>query len=435
MSTSLAKQHFGWYMYDWANSAFSATVVTVFLGPYLTAVAKSAAGSDGLLHVLGMSLEPGSWFAYTVSLSVIVQVLVLPLVGSLTDASSRKKTLLGSFAILGALCTTLLFFLQTDQGNYVYGSMLFIIANAFFGASIVVYNAFIPIVQPDTSLRDKLSSRGWALGYLGGGLLLLANLLYYKEASSTQGSLAVRICLASAGIWWALFTLVPLALLPRGKRVLSARADTDPSEPRLSFLATITHLTRYPQTMLFLGAYLLYNDAVQTVIAMASQFGSEELHLGLDTLTQAILIVQFVAIGGSLLFERIATWLGTKQAIVVSLLGWVGVLIAAYAFVATELHFYILAAVIALVMGGTQALSRSYYSTMIPAGYEASYFSLYELSDKGTSWIGPLVFGLALNITHSYRAAVLSLVVFFIAGIVMLMFVKGKNGGEKAVAN
>ena len=415
---------FGWYVYDWANSAFSTTVVTVFLGPYLASVAKAAAGPDGSITPFGVSMHPGAWFSFCVSLSVALQVLVLPVIGAVTDASHQKKRMLALTAFTGAIATTGLFFVSAEAGTYILGGLLFIIANLAFGASMVVANAFLPdLAAPEE--RDAVSSRGWALGYLGGGLLLLAHLLYYeaiKDAGGPEG-LAVRIILSSAGVWWALFTLVPLKLLPPDARS-QARTKPEPLAIGAAFRqlwTTLRGLKAYPMTLLFFVAYLLYNDTIQTVIAMASVYGSEELGLGLDTLTKAILIVQFVAVGGSLLFERLAGLIGTKPAITLGLLGWAGVLVAAYIAVTTETHFYVLAVVIALVMGGTQALSRSLFSVMIPPGREAEYFSLYEISDKGTSWLGPMLFGVALTMTNSYRLALLSLIVFLLAGLVLLL--------------
>ena len=420
---NLKKQRFGWYVYDWANSAFSASVVTVFLGPYLTSVAKAAVGPDGNVSVGPLSIHPGAVFSYAVSISVFLQVFLLPMIGAVTDRMSDKRVMLGATAFIGAIATSALFFLSVDSGNFLYGALCFIVANLSFGASIVVANAFLPFLA-NAEEADKVSSRGWALGYLGGGLLLLAHLLYFNSVDSSGGStsMAVRVILTSVGIWWAAFTLIPLKLLPKGVRP-DQEASSTPSIKR-SFLQlwhTLKGLGAAPMTLTFFVAYLLYNDAVQTVIAMASVYGQEELGLGLDVLTTAILIVQFVAMGGALFFERIASLIGTKRAIILSLFGWSGVLIAAYTVVSTEFHFYVLAGVIALVMGGTQALSRSQFSVMIPKSKEAEYFSLYEISDKGTSWLGPLVFGLALQMTNSYRAAVLSLIIFLVAGLLLLM--------------
>ena len=426
-------QRIGWYFYDWANSAYSTTVVTAFLGPYLTAVARVAAGPDGYVHPFGVAIHPGSVFPFATSLAVALQVFILPIVGALADRSHRKRFLLGLTAGGGALATTLLFFLTTEAGNYLYGSLLFIAANLFFGSSIVIYNSFLPDLAA-VHERDKVSSRGWALGYLGGGLLLLINMLMYSTATKAGDDvgITIRTILASAGIWWALFTLIPLRLLPT-----SPPRTVQPLRIGAAFLQlwdTLRHARTYPQTFLFLMAYLTYNDAVQTVITMASQFGKEELGLGMDVLMQAILLVQFVAIGGALLFERVAAWTSTKRAIQISILGWIAVLIAAYAAVKGSTDFYLMAAAIAIVLGGIQALSRSLFSQIIPAGREAEYFSLYEISDKGTSWIGPLVFGWTLTLTGSYRLAVLSLIIFLVIGLILLTRVNVERARREAGA-
>ncbi|MCX6140517.1 MAG: MFS transporter [Candidatus Kapabacteria bacterium] len=428
---TLRKQRFGWYVYDWANSAFSTTVVTVFLGPYLTSVAESAMDPSGHISPFGITMHPGSWFSYCVALSVVLQVFVLPAVGAIVDRSHRKRLMLGVFALLGAIATMCLYVLSPTAHNYILGGGLFILANLAFGASVVVSNSFLTdLATPEE--RDAVSSRGWALGYLGGGLLLLVHLLWYSAAKDTGSNveLAIRGIIASAGLWWALFTIVPLLTLKD-----SARKEREPIRLRASFTQlwnTLKHLRNYPQTLLFFLAYLLYNDAVQTVLTMASVYGNKELGLGLDVLTQAILLVQFVAIAGSLMFERVAAWTSTKRAIIIALVGWCGVLLSAFFFVKTALDFTILAAIIAIVMGGTQALSRSLFSQMIPRGKEAEYFSLYEISDKGTSWIGPLAFGIALSLTNSYRWAVLSLIIFLFAGLVVLIRVNVQQAIREA---
>ncbi|NQW30725.1 MAG: MFS transporter [Ignavibacteria bacterium] len=429
--SNLRKQRFGWYVYDWANSAFSTSVITVFLGPYLTSVAKTAADASGMIHPFGLTIHPGSWFSFVVSASVIMQVFILPMIGAITDSWSNKKALISATAFTGAIATTFMYMISVSAGNYMLGGLLFVIANLAFGASIVVFNSFLPMLA-NAADRDKVSSRGWALGYLGGGLLLAVHLMYFSSVESEGGSveLAIRTILASVGIWWGLFTLVPLLLMkfPRAK-------NSEPPALKQSFgqlYHTFKTLRYYPQTLLFFVAYLMYNETVQTVITMSAQFGQEEIGLGMDVLMQAILIVQFVGIIGSLMFERIASLVGTKQAIIIALFGWVGVLVAGYALVTTATHFYILASVIAIVLGGTQALSRSLFSTMIPVGKEAEYFSLYEISDKGTSWLGPLFFGLALTLTGSYRIAVFSLIIFLLVGMVLLMRVNVKKAVMEA---
>ena len=355
-----------------------------------------------------------------VSLSVLLQVIFLPILGAIADYSHRKKQMLALFAYIGALAAMGMYFLQGT--NYLLGGLLFLIANLSFGASIVFYNAFLPdIASPDQ--RDHVSSMGWALGYLGGGLLLAMNLVLFSQSSSfglSQGD-AVRISLASAGLWWAIFTLIPIATLrnrqpvkrlPPGERYVTVGFR--------QLRQTFSKISSYPQTVLFLIAYLLYNDGIQTVIALSSQFGQEELGLSISTLTTVILMVQFVAFFGAILFGYFAKAVGGKRAILVSLVIWCGTVIYAYGFLRTTAQFFILGAVIALVLGGSQALSRSVFSLMIPKGQEAEYFSLYEVSERGTSWLGPLLFGLALQFTGSYRVAILSLVIFFVLGLLLL---------------
>ncbi|HSQ19534.1 MAG TPA: MFS transporter, partial [Blastocatellia bacterium] len=266
-------------------------------------------------------------------------------------------------------------------------------------------------------------------------LLLALNLYLFSNAESyglTAGQ-AVRISLGSSGAWWAVFTLAPLLTLKNRLSVKAPPAGQHYVVTGFKQLRhTISSARHYPQTLLFLVAYLLYNDGIQAVIALASVFGSEELKLEQSTLVQVILMVQFAAFFGALLFNWLAKATGSKRAIMASLVIWTGVLVYAYGLLQTKLQFFILGAAIAIVLGGSQALSRSVYSLMIPKGQEAEYFSLYEVSDKGTSWLAPLMFGLALQFTGSYRAAILSLVVFFILGLALLAKVNVREAAIEA---
>ncbi len=414
------REQLGWYFYDWANSAFSTTVVTVFLGPYLTNIAQSAADAEGFIYPLGIRVLADAYFPYMVSLSVLLQVLFLPILGAIADYSHLKKQMLALFAYIGAFATMGMYFLEGNR--YLLGGGLFLVANLAFGAAIVSYNAFLPeIASPER--RDTVSSRGWAMGYLGGGILLALNLALFTQAESfglTTGQ-AVRISLLSAGFWWALFTLIPLRAL-RSRRPVR---ELPPGERLLTvgfkqLRHTFSQLPNYPQTLLFLVAYLIYNDGIQTIIALSTQFGQEELGMEVSSLTTLVLMVQFVAFGGALLFGYLARRIGAKRSIIGGLIVWTGVVIYAYAALRTEPQFFVMGAVIAVVLGGTQALSRSLFSQMIPAGQEAEYFSLYEVSERGTSWIGPLIFGIALETTGSYRVAILSLIIFFVLGLALL---------------
>lgn len=426
------REQIAWYFYDLANSAFSTTVVTVFLGPYLTTVTQAAADAENFVHPLGIRIYADSFFPYLVSLSVLLQVFFLPLLGAIADYTNLKRQLLGVFAYIGAFATMGLYFVT--GANYVLGGLLFLIANLSFGASIVFYNSFLPDIAGPNE-RDTVSSQGWALGYLGGGLLLAANLVLFLRAESLgiSSGHAVRISLLSAGMWWAIFTIIPLRglrrrraarTLPEGERYLSVGFK--------QLGHTLRRLPSYPQTLLFLVAYLLYNDGIQTIIALSAQFGQQELGLPETSLVQLILLIQFMAFLGALGFNYVAKAVGAKRAIATSLVVWTGVVIYAYALLRTEFQFFVMGAVVALVLGGSQALSRSLFSQMIPSGQEAEYFSLYEVSERGTSWLGPLFFGLALQFTGSYRLGILSIIVFFVSGLLLLLRVDVRRAIREA---
>lgn len=409
----------GWYFYDWACSVYSTSVLTVFLGPYLTAVAKSAADADGFVHPLGIPVRAGAFFAYTVSASVIISILVMPLAGAAADRTGRKKPLLAISAYLGAAATAGMFFLDGDR--YLLGGFLLVVANASLAVSMVLYNSYLPQIAPPEE-RDAVSSRGWAFGYASGALVLVANLVLYSghDSFGVSESTAVRICLASAGVWWGAFTLVPLRRL-RDRRTAPA-GDGAAAVPGWRQLAsTVRDMRRRPLTLSFLLAYLVYNDGIQTVISQASVYGSEELGLDQSTLIVAVLLVQVLAVAGALAMGRLARTYGAKNTILGSLIAWTVTIGAGYFLPSgAPVWFFALAAGIGLVLGGTQALSRSLFSHLVPAGKEAEYYSAYEMSDRGMSWLGPLVFGLAYQLTGSYRDAIVSLVAFFMIGFVLL---------------
>ncbi|MER7198428.1 MFS transporter [Streptomyces sp. CB01635] len=409
----------GWYFYDWACSVYSTSVLTVFLGPYLTAVAKSAADADGFVHPLGIPVRAGAFFAYTVSASVIVSILVMPLAGAAADRTGRKKPLLAISAYLGATATAGMFFLDGDR--YLLGGLLLVVANASLAVSMVLYNSYLPQIAPPEE-RDAVSSRGWAFGYASGALVLVANLVLYSghDSFGVSESTAVRICLASAGVWWGAFTLVPLRRL-RDRRTAAADDGAAAVPGWRQLASTVRDMRRRPLTLSFLLAYLVYNDGIQTVISQASVYGSEELGLDQSTLIVAVLLVQVLAVAGALAMGRLARTYGAKNTILGSLIAWTVTIGAGYFLPSgAPVWFFALAAGIGLVLGGTQALSRSLFSHLVPAGKEAEYYSAYEMSDRGMSWLGPLVFGLAYQLTGSYRDAIVSLVAFFMIGFVLL---------------
>ncbi len=412
----------GWMMYDWANSAFSTTVVTALLGPYLQALAEAASEP---FRLFGTAIEPGAIYPAAVSLSVVLQVFFLPLLGTIADYTHLKKRMLLAFAYTGAFATILLFFVRADmplfgtRGAVVVGSLLFIIANLAFGAAIVFYNSFLPqITSPDR--RDAVSSRGWALGYLGGGLLLLLNLILLLLMDDT--ALAVRISMASAGVWWLVFTF----LFPR-RRLVQRAPGHSYSEVNLlthgikQVWHTLGELWRtYPMTLRYLIAYLIYNDGIQTVIVVAAAFAADELGVPAQTILILVLMIQFMAFGGALLFGKLAERIGAKRAIMLSLVIWSAIVIYAYLFLNNQVQLFVMGAVLALVLGGSQALSRSLFSQMIPAEHEAEYFGFYEISERGTSWLGTFAFALAVQLTGSQRIAIVSLIIFFVVGLLLL---------------
>ncbi|MBE0682727.1 MAG: MFS transporter [Anaerolineales bacterium] len=427
------KEIFGWAMYDWANSAFSTTVGTVFLGPYVARLARIAAEAAGTSTVsfFGIPVAPDSFLPYCISFSVGMQVLFLPILGAIADYSHLRKRMMQIFATIGAVATILMFLLT---GNLWWlGGVLFIVANLSFGAAIVFYNAYLPDIASEEE-RDRVSSYGWAMGYLGGGILLALNLAFFifSEDIGVPGDLAVRINLASAGVWWLGFSFITWARLrPRHAARSLPTGETYASIGFKQLKKTFSQVKHFPETLKFLLAYFLYNDGIQTVIAISSTFAAAPLiqgglELDQQTLIAVILMIQFVAFFGALFWGKLAGWIGAKQSVVVSLVIWAGVVIYAYGGLKGEgrvTEFFILGVFIALVMGGSQAISRSLFAQMIPNGKEAEFFSFYEISERGTSWIGPLVFGLANQIFGNLRIAILSLIFFFVMGLILLPFV------------
>lgn len=421
---STRRERTGWYFYDWANSAFSTTVVTAFLGPYLTHVAEQGQDAEGNVSFLGLHFAAGSLFPYVTSLSVALQVVLLPIIGALADRSHRKKQLLAMCAYLGAAATVGLLFLTGSR--YALGASLFLIANLAFGASVVVYNSFLPQIA-DENERDAVSSRGWAFGYLGGGLLFLLNVVAVVVLGGGDDAKLLEIArwsLVSAGVWWAVFTTFPLLWLNNRPATAGEHSGNVLTDGFRQLWRTLKSLKAFPLTLFFLIAYLVYNDGIQTVIAMAGTYADGELGFGTEITMPVILMVQFMAFGGAILLGAIARRVGAWKTVLGSIGAWAIIVIAAYFLPAGKvLPFVALGAGIGLVLGGSQALSRSLFSQLIPKGREGEYFGLYEISDKGTSWLGPLLFGFVYDTTHSYRPAIVSLIVFFVVGFIALLAV------------
>lgn len=426
----------GWVFYDWANQVFQTSVITVFLSLYLTGVAEADARASGQpctgesalvdcdVNLLGFGVAAGSVYGYLISLATVIQVLILPITGAIADRTQDKRRMLGLFAFLGAAATVALALVAGT--DWQLGFVLFLLANTAYGASIVVYYSFLPeLAGPDE--RDALSSRGWAFGYLGGGLGLALHLGLYlgRDAIGLSESGAVRICFLTAGLWWAGFTLLPLRRLRRHQPVQGS--EHGPAVLTAGFrqlTATLRHARRIPLTLAFLAAYLVFADGIGTVAQIAGLYGERELLLPRNILIATILLVQFVAYGGAVVHGRLAARFGAKRTILGSLVAWTIVVTFAYFLNARgQWQFLAVGVGIGLVLGGTLALTRSLFSQLVPAGREAEYFALYEVGEKGTSWLGPLLFAAVADATGSYRPAIISLVVFFVVGGIALAFV------------
>jgi len=427
---ALGRQRVGWYAYGWASQPFETTVVTVFMSRYLPTVAQNAVGGNGRLRMLGLSILPGSLFAYVVSACSVLLVVLMPLIGAVADRTGWKRGLLLGLGYGGAVsCVAMVFVGRTD---WLLGSLLFASAFVSYSSAKVVYNSLLPdLADPDS--RDRVSSVGWGIAYLGGGILLALN--FGGSFLIKDPTVLARWSLSGAGLWWAVFSVVPLWMLRDLPSSATRRGPVAGSVFISGFrelVDTLVHLRNYGWTLLFLVAFLVYYDGISTVTTLSADYGQKELRLGETTLLSAILLVQFTGFGGALLLGRFADRYGAKLVVAASLVVWIGVVISTYFMRAgSAVQFYALALVLSIVLGGTQALSRSLFSGMIPRGKEAEYYSLYEISSSGTSALGPLLFGLTLQHTGSYRAALGSLVVFFIVGLGLLLTV---NVGKAIVA-
>ncbi|NNG40971.1 MFS transporter [Flexivirga sp. ID2601S] len=425
-----------WYWYDWAAASYVTVTAAVLLSPYLTSIANREAcpaqpsgdTCNANLHVLGIGIAPGSLVPYMLTLSTVLSAIVLVFVGAIADRSRHPIRLLGGFTYVGAAAACSMIFIGGD--NWELGVVLAIVANLALGAALIVYSAvMVRITPPDD--RDHVSSRGWAYGYLGGGSLLAATLvlLIVHDAIGLDKEGAVRVAFLVAGLWWALFAIIPLRGLRHLTGVPLESAATGIRGSLRQLRATFASLRYYPQTKRFLFAYLFYNDGMQTVIAVASLYGSKQLGFSESQLVVTILLVQFVAFFGALAFGRLAYRHGAQRMIYSSLFLWTAVVcIACFLPDGQFALWLLLAAGIGVVLGGSQSLSRSLYSGLIPAGRESEFFSLYQAMERGTSWLGTLVFGLVYQWFRDYRLSIVALVIFFGVGAIALRGVRVREG-------
>jgi MFS transporter, UMF1 family len=427
-----------WTWYDWANSAYFTTVLSVLFAPYMATVAGRAAGCDEVegctrtLSVLGIAVSPGSLPFYLTSFATITSAFVLPLVGAIVDRSARKKLHMVGFAWAGAACASMLFFLRGDQWQV--GAVAVVLSSVLAGCSLVSYSAILVDISTEDE-RDEVSSRGWAFGYLGGGTLLLVNLVMVQvQPFGLDQELAVRLSLLSAALWWAGFTVIPFLGLRNREPVARERIEGGLLSRSFGQLwRTLQDLRNYPMTLTFLVAYLFFNDGIQTVIYAASTYGEQTLRFDTGVLIGTILLIQFVAFGGALLFGRIAARYGSYRPILWGTVAWIGIVVVAFFLPERNVALFALVAVgIGIVLGGTQALSRSFFSLLIPRGREGEYFALYNAAERGTSWLGTLTFGLVFQLSGSYRPALLALIGFFVIGALLLLRLDPVRGIREA---
>lgn len=434
------QQQKAWNWYDWANSAYYTTVLSVLFGPYMITVASKAAGCadtvttcSKTVEVLGLHLAAGSLPSYLTSFATISSAFVLPVVGALVDRSARKKLHMAVFAWLGAAFASLLFFLEDD--NWQIGAVAVVASSILAGCSLVSYYAILVDISTEEE-RDRASSRGWAFGYLGGGVLLLINLVIVLSPGllGIDKAMAVRISLLSAAVWWAGFTIIPFVRLRNYAPVNVVRQSGGVLQRSFGQLfVTIKDMRRYPMTLTFLLAYLFYNDGIQTVLYAASTYGEKQLGFGTEVLIATILVIQFVAFGGALFFGRLAARHGAYRSILWGTFAWMVIVVCALFLPRNNVVLFLLVAIaIGIVMGGTQALSRSFFSLLIPRGREGEYFSLYNAAERGTSWFGTLLFGVVFQVTGSYRPAILALIVFFVLGAFFLLRLDPERGIREA---
>lgn len=436
-----AREQKAWNWYDWANSAYYTTVLSVLFAPFMITVAGRAAGCGSsaddtcarTVDVLGLHLAAGSLPFYLTSFATISSAFVLPVVGALVDRSSHKRRHMAGFAWSGSFFTALLFFMHGDQWQLA--AFAIVMSSILGGCSLVSYYAILVDISTEDE-RDRVSSRGWAWGYLGGGLLLALNLVMVLAhgALGLDKELAVRLSLLSAALWWAGFTLIPYLrlrdhpaqdVLPESGGLLSRSFG--------QLFTTLREMRRFPMTLTFLIAFLFYNDGIQTVVNVASTYGSKQLGFGDTVLIATILLIQFVAFGGALFFGRLAERYGAYRCLLWGTYAWMVIVVVAMFLPRKNVVAFLLAGVaIAIVLGGTQALSRSFFSLLIPRGREGEYFALYNACERGTSWFGTFLFGFVFQVTGSYRPAIVALIVFFVLGAVLLLRLDARRGITEA---
>ncbi len=423
VKTAEKKDLHAWCMYDWATNGYQVTTASALFPVFFV----EAIVPEGF-SLFGREIPATGLWGLALALAAILVFLMAPVLGAIADFTLLKRRFLMAFAWGGCLFASLLFF--ATPGLVWLSLLTFVAAQVCYTAGNVFYNAFLPGLASDKDM-DRISGRGFAYGYMGGALqfTLALGLVSGHEFLGLSAELAVRIALLSAGLWWLGFSAYTF---------LNLRETTPPGFREATFsspVAAIRHgtrqtwsiarrLPRFPALLLFLLAFFCYNDGIQTVIGVSAAYGKDELELGTQAIMITFLIVQFVAFAGALLFSRIAARTGTKNALLLSLAVWSGVVIYAYFLRAGDIAgFFLLGLIVGLVLGGNQALSRSLFASMIPRESSANFFGFFTVFHKLSAILGPLLFGGLAIIFGSARPAILAIIVFFIVGGLLLALV------------
>jgi len=414
-----------WAMYDWANSAFQTTIVAAVFPIYFHKVA-----AFGLAPA-----EATSKFAWATTIAILIVAIVAPLLGAIADYAAMKKKLLAVFLGIGVVATLAMYWIES--GDWMFALVLFVIGNVGVAGSIVFYESLLPHLVSEGEL-DRVSSAGYAVGYLGGGALLAVNLLMIQKPALfgiPDAGVGTRLSLASVGVWWLVFSIPLFRSVPEPAR----RIEPD-EKPRGSALTsgarrlveTFRELRRYRQAFLLLVAFLLYNDGIQTIIRMATTYGAE-LNLDDSAMILALLITQFIGVPFAFLFGTIAGKIGAKHAVFAGLAVYAGITILGY-FMKNATEFLALAVLVGMVQGGTQALSRSLFASMIPRHKSSEFFAFFGVFERYAGILGPAVFAWVVEHSGTSRNAILSIILFFVIGAAILMFVDVDEGRRAARA-
>lgn len=413
-----------WAFYDWANSVYPLVITSTIFPIYYESVTRN--GTSDIVTFLGVNLKNTALYTYALAFAYLVIAVLSPMLSGIADYSGNKKKFMQFFCYLGATACSLMFFFTSE--NLWLGIVLIVVACIGYSGSIVFYNAYLPEIA-DNSYQNKVSAKGFALGYTGSSILLIFNLTlvlnpeWYGISSTT---LASRIAFLLVGVWWALFAQIPFYYLPDNL------LGQDPGGNYLSkgyeeIRKVWVDLKKNTRLKKFLSAFFVYNMGVQTVMLVATLFGKKELGLEAGQLITTILLIQFIAIGGAYLFAYVSKIKSNLFTLKIAVIIWIGVCAGAY-FTRTAGQFYIIAVVVGLVMGGIQSLSRSTYSKMLPETTDhASYFSFYDVCEKTGIVLGMALFGLIETLTDNMRNPVIALISFFIFGFVLLLRIPTKG--------